>query len=106
MLNDSHTFEPDTDTCEVCHTDIGRDFDYRGVQTEISELVEGLKDLLLVAGLVEEDDGEVDPIAQTTSSAKAGVVLNFFMIAEDKGGGVHNPKYVKALLKNSIEFLQ
>ncbi len=111
MLNDNHTFEPDTDTCgEVCHTDIGRDFDYRDTQTEISELLEELAVLLVADSLVVLDDDDPEDLIesdtiedQTVSSAKAGAVLNFFTVLEDKSLGIHNPKYVKELLKKSID---
>ena len=113
MLNDNHTFEPDTDACEVCHTDIGRNFDYRDTQTEISELLEELAVLLVADSLVVLDDDDPEDLIesdtiedQTVSSAKAGAVLNFFTVLEDKSLGIHNAKYVKALLKNSIEALQ
>lgn len=39
------------------------------------------------------------------SSNQAGALLNYLLVKEDRSGGVHNYRYIKALLKNSIENL-
>lgn len=39
------------------------------------------------------------------TSDQAGALLNYLLVKEDRSGGVHNYRYAKALLKNSIEKL-
>ncbi len=34
------------------------------------------------------------------------VVLNYLYVAKDRSNGVHNPAYIKALVKNGLEYLQ
>ncbi|MCK4848678.1 MAG: hypothetical protein KAT16_06625, partial [Candidatus Heimdallarchaeota archaeon] len=47
-----HSFNPSLAACNVCHTTA--DFNYGGVQTEIDELLDELRDLLVAAGVVEQ----------------------------------------------------
>jgi len=53
---------------------------------------------------MEEEGGSA--VTGTYSSDVAGARFNYQMCLEDRSNGVHNPKYVKALLQNSIEALQ
>ena len=103
----SHTFEASEDACETCHADIDG-FDYRGVQTEIKGLVVELAALLYADGLIEhaepDEDGAYHNLKKTTTSAKAGALFNFIWVAnEDGSNGIHNTKYTRAMLQNSIE---
>jgi len=99
-----HTFKPNTTSCEECHSDVSG-FDINGVQTEIKELLHTLAALLEEEGALHEEEGAYHPIAGITlTSAKAGALFNFIMMqVEDGSFGVHNYKYTKALLQNSIE---
>ncbi len=99
----SHTFKPSLTTCKACHPSI-TSFDNNGVQTEITGLLNELQDKLLAAGILEEADGEYEPVAgNTIPSAQAGALLNYLYIEKDKSLGVHNTNYTRALLQNSIE---
>jgi hypothetical protein len=40
------------------------------------------------------------------SADVAGAMLNFKTVEEDRSHGVHNPKYMIALLKNALEVMQ
>jgi hypothetical protein len=100
---ESHNFEADTDACEACHADI-EDMDYRGIQAEVGLLFDQLAEHLIELGVLELEDGEYHPHSGVTvTNAQAGALLNFFMIMEEGSFGVHNAKYTKALLTNSIE---
>lgn len=99
----SHTLEASLTSCKVCHSGI-TSFDKNGVQTEITGLLNELQDKLLAAGILEEADGEYEPVAgNTIPSAQAGALLNYLYIEKDKSLGVHNTNYTRALLQNSIE---
>ena len=89
---------PNLAGCEDCHEDI-EDFDLGGLQTEIIALLEELHGLMEADGLLRED-GYILPAVW--SSDKAGAYYNYKLIEEDRSNGVHNPKYAKALLVNSI----
>jgi hypothetical protein len=108
MVNGDHTLEPNIAACKKCHSDFGNNFDYRGVQTEIEGLLNDLKVALLANGLLVETDDEVHPTGDNTmfSADKAGALLNYLGISADGSRGIHNTKYIKALLTNSIEALQ
>lgn len=105
MVNDSHTFEPDDDACESCH---GGDFDYEAKQTEIAELYEELNQALVKEGILAGDAEEgYHPVSgQTTTMAKAGALFNARIFVDEGSMGVHNYKYSKALLQNSIEVFE
>ena len=93
---------PNTAGCESCHSGI-ESFDVNGTQTEVEELLAELKVLLLAEELVDETDHTVPG---TYSADNTGCLMNYLMCLEDRSDGVHNPKYVKALLTNSIEALE
>ncbi|MFT5314639.1 MAG: hypothetical protein ACI9UK_000460 [Candidatus Krumholzibacteriia bacterium] len=92
-----------TDSCKECHADFGRDFDYRGAQTEIDNLVNELNALLVTAGLL---DATGHPIpGDTITKDTAGALWNYLIVIEDRSRGIHNPRYAKGLLQSSIDFL-
>lgn len=107
-LTGGHTLWPNLNGCTECHSDI-ESFDRNGVQTEIIALTVKLRDLLIAEGLL---DGEGDdlwhdyhPVVQENKvpSDKAGALFNYRYVTTEGSHGVHNYKYAKALLQNSIE---
>ncbi|MFZ1730901.1 MAG: hypothetical protein WBQ23_00615 [Bacteroidota bacterium] len=87
--------------CQSCHSGT-KDFDVNGAVTEIEALGAQLEALLVADGLLDEASGASK--AGTWSANKTGALWNYRMLfVEDRSGGVHNPKYAKALLTNSIE---
>ena len=60
--------------------------------------------LLLAEGIITETGSAVPG---TYTNTVAGACWNFRTIAlEDRSDGIHNPKYVKKILQNSIAALQ
>jgi hypothetical protein len=115
-----HSFNPSLAACNNCHTTA--DFNYGGVQAEIDVLLDELRDLLVTAGVVEQGHedvyeinqetgvielvstaGDYHPVKGTYPMANARAFFNWIGLEEDRSLGVHNPKYVKALLQNSID---
>lgn len=99
--------------CTDCHGDADN-FDIQGVQTEIAGLLTDLADELINRGYLETDDngnptgyaathGGADPF--TVSGDEAAAIVNFQLVYHDASHGVHNYKYTKALLVNSLETL-
>ncbi len=104
MYEKSHTWEPSVDACKACHTTYtGDDFNLNNLQTEVTALLETLKQNLIDNGLLELDDGEYIPVSgKKLYAPHVRALWNYETILEDQSLGVHNPAYVKALLNNSI----
>ena len=96
-----HTKKPTETTCVQCHTN--------GVPTEVAgfdEAYQTLEDLLLAEGLLEiDDEGEVSIVSGTYELIPAAALWNYRMLYYDHSHGVHNPKYARALIQNSIDAL-
>ena len=107
LHNDNHTFEPDEDACAVCHADIDGIDEFRGVQDDISALMTELETALLADSLLAGEPGDTHPNNGVTRSAnKAGALLNFLGMRSDGSLGIHNTKYQRAMLQNSIEVFE
>lgn len=103
-----HTWIPAVSACNDCHGANISDYNYGGVQTEVEDLLNQLRDRLVELGVVEyvEEDGAYEPVVGTYPMVQARAFFNWVGLEEDRSLGVHNPKYVKALLLNSIEALK
>jgi hypothetical protein len=104
-----HTFNPSLKACNECHGSNDLNFNYGGVQTDVKKQLDVLRDKLLALDVITKTtvDG-VDSYAPkpgTVPMVQAQAVFNYMGIKYDRSYGVHNPKYVKALLANSIQAL-
>ena len=98
-----------TNGCIQCHTDAGElETLVEETQTEVADLLLQLGTRLNELGIL-RDDLE---LANASSSApleltnvQLGALWNYQYVREDKSLGVHNGKYAKALLKNSLAAL-
>lgn len=107
-----HSFIPSVKACNDCHdgADI-TNYNYGGVQTDTQAKLDEIKKKLLAMGLITET---VDAEGVISYSPKPGVVpmvhaqaiYNYFGVKYDRSLGVHNPKYVKAILQNTLEALK
>ncbi|MDA3894206.1 MAG: hypothetical protein PF517_21310 [Salinivirgaceae bacterium] len=103
-----HTWNPSLAACVSCHAT--ESFDYGGVQTETEELLAELRDLLVGHDVLGTDT--VDEVVSyhvvvgTYPMAQAQAFFNWVGLEEDRSEGAHNPKYVKALLENSIDAIK
>lgn len=98
---------PNTDGCEECHSTAGDwdDFDYGGVQTTVEGLLAQLETKLIAAGITTAAS-PTRSVAGTYSEAVAGAWWNYItVLTGDQSLGVHNPRYVIALLTNALEAL-
>ena len=71
---------------------------------EIDALILELGTRLNQLGLIDADL-EYAVVPQDFSNLQLGILWNYQYIREDKSFGVHNYKYAKALLENSIAAL-
>ena len=99
---DSHTFEPEVEACQACHTD-AEDLDINGVQTEVQAKLDELEEGLIALGWLDE---EGHPAVASIPEDQAAALWNWIYIAhEDKSLGVHNPAYTLALLEAGLAAL-
>jgi hypothetical protein len=118
-----HTWTPNLAACTSCHE----------TMTQIPDGINGLDvEMETLAALLENVvgqaiDGDNQPIFEadgTTPVPKIGIVIdghpetglfdlkdaeaawNYLFILEDKSGGIHNPAYARAIIRNSIAALQ
>jgi hypothetical protein len=92
--------------CKTCHP-TATTFDVDGKQTEINGLLEELHQLLYEHGLYTEagiHDGGA-PVIGKYSANQAGAIYNYILFEEDRSVGVHNYKYTKACLQNTIDMV-
>lgn len=105
-----HSYIPSLKACNDCHGKTpSTNYNYGGIQTDTQERLTQLRDKLLALGVITKTtvDG-VDtyaPKAGSVPMVQAQAVFNYFGIKYDRSLGVHNPKYVKALLVNTLEAL-
>jgi len=99
----NHTMEPNVATCKAaCHPDM-TNFDYNGVQTEITGLIDQLGAELLRLGLINVNAPDGHPTVTSAPELQAYALWNWLYVAhEDKSMGVHNYGYAKDLLEWSI----
>ena len=101
------------DNCLACHPD-GIETETEEMQAEIEGLLAQLATELANDGILNAETGYLagdnGGNASSTNPAnltanELGAFYNYKFVEEDKSGGVHNYKYAKALLTNSIEAL-
>jgi Zn-finger protein len=102
-----HSWWPSVDACNKCHDTELTDFNYGGVRTDIEDKLEELRDKLIALGVVAGDEVEgYHPVVGTYPMIQAQAFFNWKGLEEDRSLGAHNPKYVKALLMNTLEALE
>ncbi len=106
-----HSWNPSENCTTECHGG------GQNIPSEVSGFaadLQTLEDLLLAAGYISSsgyvqgdnggDAGDSNPLVVPAKVAQA--IWNYKTIKEDGTNGLHNPKYAKALLANSIEALE
>ena len=102
-----HSYIASINACNECHDANLEDYNYGGIQTDVEVKLEELRDKLVELGVVEysEADAAYEPIVGTYPMVQAQAYFNWIGLEEDRSLGVHNPKYVRALLNNTVEAL-
>ncbi|HET6347666.1 MAG TPA: hypothetical protein VFH88_01150 [Candidatus Krumholzibacteria bacterium] len=97
-----HHFDPVLAACQKCHPG-ATNFDIDGVQTDIIARADQLGELLLQAGLINENSPDGHPIVTSAPEDQGIALYNWLYVAhEDKSNGVHNVDYARALLDEGI----
>ncbi len=101
MQEGSHAFSaPELSACTTCHSS-ATDFNVHGKLDDIHDLLVQLEGLLETEGIIHEGH----PVVGSYPIDVVSAFYNYALVEEDKSEGVHNPKYVEALLTNTIEAL-
>jgi hypothetical protein len=89
--------------CIGCHPSI-ESFEFHDVQAKVEADLEILADQLKAIGIMSSSGSAVTSTPWAGSVAAA--FLNYKMVEEDRSLGVHQPQFVQALLKNTIEEME
>jgi hypothetical protein len=120
-----HSFYPQLSACTMsgCHAgDAPTNFDINGGQSTIKAMIRELRtalntkgwltrsdaapwDPLTAAQLADDDFALDEPNPDLTGLAgdDAGALYNYILIARGSAGGLHNPRYVKELIYDSVK---
>ena len=102
--NGYHTWVPSYSTaCTECHNDAPEEVE--GFAEDMETLLAQLEDIGILHSEVVDGHLEVHPIEGDWPLLEARAAWNYLLIYEDSSNGIHNPKYAKALIQNSIEAL-
>jgi hypothetical protein len=104
-----------TETCAKCHGEIegfnfgGEDYDRDGVVEGVQQEVKGLM-AAIAARLPDAPTNTLPSLAlsfrtNTVTLAQRKAAYNYMLAWEDRSYGVHNPKYITALLQASLDDL-
>jgi hypothetical protein len=98
--------------CNTCHDDFGGFDEFGDTPGTVLALLQTLETELIRVGIKQalSDDYTIHGLNVYANTGDfpgdvAGAMLNWQMFAEDRSLGLHNPKYAKAVLQNSIEVL-
>jgi nitrate/TMAO reductase-like tetraheme cytochrome c subunit len=87
--------------CTDCHTDASAlETKIENTDIEISGLIDSLETILIAQGYLDANSHRIVP--GTYTNDEAGAVYNYIFVAKDHSSGIHNYKYAKKLLENSI----
>jgi hypothetical protein len=99
--------------CKNCHPGL-TDFDWNDVQTDVQDLLDELRDLLMEinhdflpankpGNCARCHKGGTVPFLDDPGLVLENAYTNYKLIANDRSRGIHNPKYIKKLLQDSID---
>jgi hypothetical protein len=91
--------------CLACHTAQEALDNVAATQAEITGLLTTLGTKLAIAGIYNPNGGSGTAVKGTYTNKVAGAYWNFSAVMEDKSLGVHNPKFIRTLLNNTINSL-
>jgi len=106
-MADSASGHDNFNGCNVsaCHNGEVTSFDLDGVQTEIVDLLDTLKNVLITADLADTTGApKKDKIVKDRDSS--GAVFNYMFVESDRSEGIHNTEYARGLLQSAINFLR
>ena len=100
-INGNHTWVRTTSVCTQCHQGVPPD-EIGGLKEDMDALYA----ILEAEGIIEtREDGDIRPVSGVYPTYLTEALWNWRFVQEDQSNGVHNPKYARALIKNTLEAL-
>lgn len=94
-----------TNGCVECHTAEEAETLIADLNVELTDLMTQLGTKLVAAGIYNPSSTSGYAVPGDYTNSVAGAYWNFMCVYSDGSGGVHNPKFIKTLLTNSINSL-
>jgi len=97
MVDKNHTMEVSLDGCNTAECHDGGVSSFPNVLANVDDL----EDLLFAQGMI---DAQGEPVANANATAaQVGALYNFLWVtADDRSGGLHNPRYLNLMVDNAI----
>jgi hypothetical protein len=93
--------------CVECHGTVAdAEAAIEEYEPEFEALLQELGTLLVTAGIYNPEGTSGTAVKGTYSNKVAGAYWNFITLEEDRSNGIHNPKFAKKILENTIASLQ
>ena len=106
-MGGGHSWIPNLGACEDCHGTEMEDYNYGGTQTTVQGQLDQLREKLLERGVIAGDEEQgFHPVEAEFPMLHVQAYFNWIGLAEDRSLGAHNPKYVNALLVNTLTALE
>ncbi len=108
MYENDHRLDVNFNACVDCHSSADNAEEMvASLEQEVHDLLFELGAALAAKGVMKENtDGDeitgYSPAGGDVAASDARGVWNYMVVYQDHSYGVHNPSYIKALLKNSI----
>ncbi len=104
-MGGGHSWIPNLAACEDCHGTEMDDYNYGGKQTAVQAQLDDLKAKLLEIGVIEADEDGYHVVQGEYPMLYVQAFFNWKGLKDDRSLGAHNPKYVNALLVNTLDAL-
>lgn len=103
-----HSWIPNLQACIECHGAEMENYNYGGRMSTTQAQLDQLKEKLIEVGVIEwhEDEQDYEPVVGVVPMLHARAFFNWKGIKDDRSLGAHNPRYVNAILTNTLEALQ
>ncbi|MBW6534953.1 MAG: NapC/NirT family cytochrome c [Mariniphaga sp.] len=99
-----HSWIPSLNNCNTCHET--ENYNYGGRQTDVALKLDQIRDKLVELGVMTGDaEAGFSVVPGSYPIVLARAYFNWIGIEEDRSLGVHNPRYISALLINTLEAL-
>ena len=92
-----------TEACQKCHSEIVANFDYKGTQTRVTELLDAVKARLVLSASGTPLYSKADMTAGKITEAQMNAAYNWYVVNNDGSRGIHNPKLAVALLESTLQ---
>ncbi len=94
-----------TQACTGCHADMGENFDYHGIQTRVTQLLDQIKAKLPLSSSGSPLYSTADYTSGKLTEKQYRAAYNWYVVNNDGSRGIHNPSLAVSLLEDALEDL-